>query len=115
MRETIELRVDEAKAREVFAPGEGRMPGDDLRVVKLAGDDPRLPEIARRQQGRGGPFFGFWEITRKYARAEIEAAEAFLLRIKGRFEPAAEELDPGVYDDRDACPLCGTPRRQTRI
>jgi hypothetical protein len=30
------------------------------------------------------------------------------------FEPAAEELDPEVYDDRDACPLCGTPRRQTR-
>src|SRR4051794_14705071 len=90
------------------------MLGDDLRVVKLDGDDPRLPEIARRQQESGGRFFGFWDITRKYTRAEIAAANAFLFRIKGAFEPAAEELDREVYDDRDACPLCGTPRRQTR-
>lgn len=91
MRETIELRVDEEQARGFFAPGEGRMLGDDLRVLKLDGDDPRLPEIARRDQESGGRFFGFWNITRKYTRAEIAAADAFLFRIKGAFEPAAED------------------------
>ncbi|HMJ32421.1 MAG TPA: hypothetical protein VK501_00780 [Baekduia sp.] len=36
------------------------------------------------------------------------------MRIKGAFEPAAEELDPDVYDHDDACPLCGTQRVQAR-
>src|SRR4051812_14197632 len=107
------MRVEEATARRFFEQGEGRMLGDDLRVVRLDSGDPRLPEIIRHNEKRRGGFFG-WDITRKYTPAELAAAEAFTFGIKGAFEPAGEELSREVYDDRDACPLCGTPRRQTR-
>jgi hypothetical protein len=75
----------------------------------VATDDPlcqRICEIDRAFASRGDFFYHGWDIRRRYARAELNAAEAFKLEIRRTFEPPGEVCGTG-YDESTACPDCG--------
>lgn len=114
MLESLELRVNEKQAWRVFAPDEGLAMGF-IRKVEIPTSDPRFAQIglvqaSLRQKGEEPLFYG-WEIHRRYSAKELAAAELFHLWVSAVFEPAGEETHT-VYDETDACPLCGVGRRQ---
>ena len=116
MFETLELRVDEEKAGLVFGPEEGLSLGSGLvRKIEMRLDDPRLGTVCRleRELHAAGesPLFLGWCIKRHYSSKELAQAELLCAWISAVFEPAGEETRT-VYDEKDACPLCGAGRRQ---
>jgi hypothetical protein len=116
MRETYEFRVVEDYAHRLFRPDEGKLLGSGMiRLIKLSGDDPRLPQVGElrriidRESGR--TFFHGWNIERRYSKAEIEAATLFRLQVTAVFEPAGEERGT-KYDEASACSRCGAGAQQ---
>jgi len=108
--EWLELRVSEAHAGKVFAPNEGEQFGS-VRRVRLRTDDPRLERVEYWQRTLSNPPFLFgWDYIRRYGRAEMVGARAFLIERLATFEPEGESCGT-TYDGRDAC-VCGVPRRQ---
>ena len=117
MTEFFELRVVEDFAHHLFRPDEGKKLGSGIvRLVKLDGNDPRLPKIGHLQknlrQEQNRSFFYGWEIIRKYSKRELEAAALFQLKVTSTFEPAGEECGT-IYDESTACPRCGAGAKQT--
>jgi hypothetical protein len=116
MRETIELRVEEAEAHRLFRPDEGvLLPSGEVRKVVLSLQDERLPRIHElnqqlRKQGRA-LFFG-WEIQRRYSEKELRSAELFKLWPEATIPLSGEECGTG-YDESTACPKCGAGATQT--
>lgn len=115
MREIIEIRISEDKAKKYLRSDEGEILGDTVRKIVLPFTDERvgyIGEIDKSMRAQGRAFFGSWNITRTYTQKELETAELFLMRIKKVFEPAGDECGT-LYDETDACPRCGLNRRQT--
>jgi hypothetical protein len=116
MRETIELRVEEAEAHRLFRPDEGvRLPSGEVRKVTLSLQDERLPRLHAlnqelRQQGRA-LFFG-WEIQRRYSEKELRSAELFKLWPETTIPLSGEECGTR-YDESTACRRCGAGATQT--
>ena len=114
MHEIFEFRVVEEFADRLFGPDEGRKLGI-VRVIRIAGDDPRLPKIGELDrtihQDSGGCFFFGWRIVRKYSKEELDAATLLHLTITAVFEPAGEECGT-LYDESAACPRCGAGAAQ---
>ena len=116
MTESFELRVVEKFANRLFRPDEGkRFSSGFVRIVKINGDDPRLPEVGRLQkslyQEQKRSFFHGWQIIRKYSKQEIEAAALLQLKISSTFEPAGEECGT-KYNEPTGCPRCGAGAKQ---
>ncbi|MEY2493794.1 MAG: hypothetical protein QOJ45_286 [Verrucomicrobiota bacterium] len=116
MTETFEFRVVEEFADQLFRPDEGKkLKAGGVRLVRIAGDDPRLPEVGRiqerlnREQDRS--FFHGWDIIRTYSKADLETALLFQMKITSMFEPAGEECGT-KYDASTACPRCGAGAKQ---
>ncbi len=115
MRETIELRVEEAEASRLFRGDEGVvLPSGTVRKLTLPTDDERIPRIreldrALRQQGK--LFFSGWRLLRHYTPKELKSAELLELRLDAVFEPSGEECGTH-YDESTACALCGAGARQ---
>lgn len=116
MRETIELRVEEAEAHRVFRPDEGvLLPSGEVRKVVLSLQDERLPlihDINRQLRKQGRALFFGWEIQRRYAEKELRAAELFKLWPEATIEPSGEECGT-EYDESTACRSCGAGATQT--
>ncbi|OFW61107.1 MAG: hypothetical protein A2133_00590 [Actinobacteria bacterium RBG_16_64_13] len=114
MLEIVELRVIEKNAWRVFGSDEGISLGS-IRKVQIPGSDPRMATIAQLQrelvEGGEQPLFSGWNIHRHYSAKELAEAELLTMWISAVFEPAGEETKT-VYDETDACPLCGVGRRQ---
>jgi hypothetical protein len=109
MRETIEFRIDEERARRFLEPGLGVPLNDTLRQVVLPLADAqvqRIGEIQREHRARGEFFFIYSEIHRAYSKRELQAAEVLELIPRARFEPSGS-LCGTVYDDSVACGHCG--------
>ena len=109
MQKTLELRVNKDLAGRLFQPNEGREIGSTIvRLIEVAGDDPRLPKIGEMQKelGKSGKalFYG-WKILREYSASELEATSLFHLHITATFEPPGEECGT-EYDESTACPKC---------
>jgi hypothetical protein len=116
MRETIEFRIEEKYAREHLKPDEGEVlgPMGDVRRLVLETNDIRVARIGRLHRERwaqGSLFFTYWEIRRKYTKAELEAAELLQLRMNTAFEPDGSQCGT-EYDDSAGCPHCGVGARQ---
>lgn len=111
-----EFRVPEEEeyVHSVFSPTEGVKLSESTRKILVRGDDPRIPriaELARLLKKENRYLFYGWDITYKYTRAEIAAAELFNLTITAIFEPAG--WDCGTeHDYLSGCPDCGVPRVQ---
>ncbi|RJP24976.1 MAG: hypothetical protein C4520_03085 [Candidatus Abyssobacteria bacterium SURF_5] len=115
MQELAEFRVPEDNAQRYLRPNEGKLLGDSVRkvIVPLRGERAqyigRIDKAMHREEDRS--FFFGWHIVRKYTKEELRNAELLQIIIKRTFEPAAEECGT-VYDDYNACRLCGFDRKQ---
>jgi hypothetical protein len=117
MQERVEFRIDEDDAKKHLRPTDGVHLGQDLegcpttRKVEVDVMDPLYAKIGEleyqfKTAGKKEGFFLGWQIRRKYTKAELAAAEAFLAIIKHTFEPEGEE-NGTVYDESSACEYCG--------
>jgi hypothetical protein len=115
MREVFEFRINEKFASRLSNPKVGRLLGEHVRQVIIPADDPLVAEIGRVNSeldaSIGRSLFTFWQVTRKYTSAEIEAAELFSMFIGATFEPAGEECGT-QYDESCACSVCGAGAKQ---
>ncbi len=106
MLETLELRVLEERAGDIFPVSEGKSLGDGVRKVVLPTSDPRFGKVSELQRfwrTQRSFFFAGWNYHRKYSRQELDSAECFQLNTSAIFEPAGEDCGT-VYDDSCACP-----------
>jgi hypothetical protein len=115
MRETCELRIDEAFAGLLFGPDDGKRISSSVRKVELGTDDPKFAAAGRLQreliETKGKAFFYGWRIRRHYTDVEYQAAQLFRLRSFAVFEPAGEEYGT-KYDESTACAKCGAGANQ---
>jgi hypothetical protein len=114
MVETFEFRIPEEDARAHLGPDVGITLGGSVRKVDVPPSDPlfaRIGEIDRAFRAKGSAFFTAWIPHRRYAAAELEAAEALQVTIKRLVEPAGEECGT-VYDQTEVCQFCGMGERQ---
>lgn len=114
MREIFEFRIEEKDARRFLEPGEGEVLAGGVRKIEVEARDrlfARIGEIDRQFQRQGSVFVLSWSVRRKYTKAELEAAEAFLLRVRATFEPEGERCGT-EYDESAACARCGAGARQ---
>jgi hypothetical protein len=114
MRETIEFRISEEKARRFLKPEDGKKLGRSTRKLVLQTNDIRYALVGRLEQEflkQGSLFFTYWDIRRTYTKKELEAAELFQLRLRSAFEPEGEQCGT-EYDETVACPHCGFGARQ---
>jgi hypothetical protein len=97
MRETLELRIPEEKARLALPEDEGVGLGTPIpwvRKVTVSLNDPRAGQLDALALG--------WLIKRTYSDSEFSAAELMRLEITSTFEPAGEECGTR-YDESAAC------------
>ncbi|WP_143101373.1 hypothetical protein [Stigmatella aurantiaca] len=114
MRETIEFRITEERARQFLEPDLGVPLGEALRKVVLPLSDPQvrhIQELEQEHRRRGGVFFTYWRIHRSYSAKELQAAELLNLAIRSYFEPPGTLCGTG-YDESVACAHCGSGARQ---
>lgn len=109
MRETIEFRISEERAKAFLEPGLGTPIGYGVIKVVLPIEDPRVTligDLDREFTKKGKAFFTGWHIFRRYTRNEIETAELFQMFILPTFEPEGEMYGT-KYDEAAACSICG--------
>lgn len=114
MRETIEFRIAEERAREFLEPELGVLLGDSLRKVILPVNDKRVQRIKQLEQDyrrNGGVFFTYWEFHRHYSEEELQSAELLDLKIRAYFEPPGAMCGTD-YDEAVACKRCGAGAQQ---
>jgi hypothetical protein len=114
MRETIEFRISEEKARRYLEPGDGKPLGRSTRKLVLDTNDiryARVGSLERELKKQGSYFFTYWDIRRTYTKKEWEAAELLSLDIRNAFEPEGEVCGTR-YDESVACPHCCVGARQ---
>ena len=114
MRETVEFRIAEERARMYLEPDMGVRLGDSIRKVVLPLHDERVQQIGQLQQEhqrRGRAFFTYWQLHRRYSKAELESAELLRLVLRAHFEPTGSMCGT-EYDDSGECQHCGTGGRQ---
>jgi len=117
MRERIEVRIPEGRAREWLAPDDGKVLGEDFPVRQvLAWDtDPvveRIRVAQRKFVAQGDSFFYGWKIFRTYSDQELAQAELFQLVPARQFEMAGEEYGT-TYNEDAACSRCGVGAPRT--
>ncbi len=110
MKEYVEFRLYEAQAKKWFRKDEGKLIGSDkeIRVVKIAFDDPRfvlIGNLSRLNLKRGGATYMPSGIVRDYTVKDIAAADLFALSFRNLCDPAGEEVGT-TYDDEQACKVC---------
>lgn len=115
MKEIYEFRINSDFAHLLFEPDEGKHVGSSIRVVELTGRDPKfrmIPIVARevKEQFDKGFYFA-WNVRREYTEDELRNASLFHLKIGTVFEPAGEVCGT-VYNEAEACEVCGGNRLQ---
>jgi len=68
-----------------------------------------IPQL--EHQGRGRAFFTYWQLHRRYSKAELESAELLRLVLNAHFEPTGSMCGT-EYDESGECRYCGTGGRQ---
>jgi hypothetical protein len=114
MKEFVDFRIPEERAKQYLEPQDGTTLGGTVRKLVLSVDDPRYDKIGKLERKflrDGQPFFLGWQIKRHYAKKELEAAEIFNLDINAVFEPSGEECGT-EYNASEACLICGAGRKQ---
>jgi hypothetical protein len=114
MRETIEFRIAEERARQFLEPDLGVPLGEALRKIVLPLSDERVRHIQQLEQEhrrKGGVFFTYWRIHRSYSAKELQAADLLNLTLRSYFEPPGALCGTG-YDESVACTHCGSGARQ---
>jgi hypothetical protein len=114
MKEIYELRVIEEYADLAGLRSYGNLSQYGVIKAKIANNDPnidRVRRVATDLRRRGQYLFHGWQITREYSKTEINAAELFNLVPTSFFEPEGEYCGT-QYDERTACPRCGSGAEQ---
>ncbi len=114
VRETFDLRIPEGKASEWLSPNDGTSLGGSVRKLLVRRDEPVVDvvrEAQRHYRSLGSAFYLAWSVFRKYSKAELANAAAFMLKPHP-VEMAGEEYGT-TYDEYVSCPLCGTGALQT--
>jgi hypothetical protein len=118
LKEIVEFRILEERARLLFSKSEGKVLGDkgiyEVRQILLDTKDLRYFEIGKLQQkfqAKGSHFFSSWDFNRKYSKSELENATLFQFIFMAEFEPSGEECGT-TYDETTACPICGSGAKQ---
>jgi hypothetical protein len=113
MKETLELRVVDANDAGIFDKDEGALfAGVGIRKVVLSSADSRLAAIQARQaelRREGRSLYLGWSYQRRYSKAELR--DAALLTLAGGWSSALAGSNAGtVYENANACPVCGAGR-----
>jgi hypothetical protein len=114
MRELIEFRILERYAKLFLEPDQGSKLGGSVRRLIISKNDPlyeRIGHIDRQLRQNGEYLFHGWDYIRRYSQTELQTADLFHLEIQAVFEPAGEECGT-VYDESEACKICGGGRKQ---
>lgn len=114
MRETIEFRIAEERARKFLEPDLGVRLGDSIRKVVLPLHDERvqrIKQIEQEHQRKGRAFFTYWQIHRHYSKEELQSAELLRLVVRAHFEPTGSMCGT-QYDESGECKYCGAGTRQ---
>lgn len=115
MKETLLIRINKDYANLLFNENEGVTSGTSVKVFELPTDDPRynqIPIISKQiLQKYDKAFFFGWEINRQYNKKELESATLLHIIIKTTINVAGEECGT-IYDESDACEICGANRKQ---
>lgn len=116
MQQIIEFRIIETDAQK-YLPDDIGVPIGKSNFVRKVVIDTNAPlmteigEIDRKRRAEGDIFFTSWEIRRKYSDLELANAALLKLVVKKVFELAGEECGT-KYDDKSACPECGSGAKQ---
>ena len=113
MQEMVEFRMTETDAKK-YLPDHVGVPvskSNFIRKVVVDINDPLMTEIGKIESKAEGGFFTSWEISRKYSDLELAKSPLLKLVVKKVFEPAGEECGT-EYDDKTACPVCGSGAKQ---
>jgi hypothetical protein len=114
MEERIEIRIAERRAAQLFDDSEGEVIGGIARRIVIPLPSPKFNEIlalSREMRSRGETLVTSWRIYRTYSDEEMRSAELVRIMPGVTIEPAGEESGT-LYDDSEACPLCGSGRVQ---
>lgn len=120
MKELLELRVNYKYAHLVFKEDEGVRLGDPAfpPSVKLVNVDTSTPLWEKVKEACDyvykeykESFFYGWAFKRTYTTRELADAKLFRMEVRKYFEPAGEECGT-EFDMSNACPICGTGRKQ---
>lgn len=114
MKEVHEFRIPERWATAYLPDDAGVRVGSSVRKVVVSPDQPLfelIGRVQRQQRSRGQHLFLTSALRRQYSTAELDQAELLHLVVETLFEPPGE-LCGTVYDDSEACPLCGAGRRR---
>lgn len=113
MLETIEFRIPESRAAR-HLPADAGVRLGMARKLEVSIDDPlfdKIRSLSLEFREKGEDFITAWIPHRKYSPRELENADLLRLSARKVFEPAGEECGT-IYDDGEACPLCGAGGRQ---
>jgi hypothetical protein len=116
MREIVDFRISERRARDYLKPEDGKMIGPlgDTRKLVLDTNDiryARVVRIERELRKQGSYLILGWDVRRKYTKKELEAAELLQLKVCATFEPDGSQCGT-EYDDASGCPHCVFGARQ---
>ena len=87
MKEFVDFRIPEERAKQYLEPQDGTTLGGTVRKLVLSVDDPRYDKIGKLERKflrDGQPFFLGWQIKRHYAKKELEAAEERINKANSR-------------------------------
>jgi hypothetical protein len=110
MRETIEFRLDEEDAQRYLRSPLGHTLHGSVRLIRVSPGSAAYEAVAAAE-GEWRGLVGYWSLTRRYSRAELESAELVWARPQRMFEPGGEGCGT-EYDESTTCPVCGVGRRQ---
>lgn len=105
MKETYEFRIPEGWALEWLEPDDGKTTSTkSVRIVTALRDSElfdRILSIQRERMRVGERFFLSWRVRREYEKAELDAAELFVVTTSNLFEPTGEEMGCHYLPDVD--------------
>ncbi len=114
MKEIVEFRIQNKYADLLLDHDEGKRNSSNT-VIFISKEDFKYKKINELQkhirEKYGDYFFLYSNIKRHYNKRELEKALLFNVIVKSMFEPAGEECGT-IYDESQACDICGANRKQ---
>lgn len=114
MKEIYEFRIF-ANSYHFLSTDRGVFNGS-VYILRILKTDPLYQKICNIDQElrkNHKTLYSYWEIKRVYTKKELKEAALFQFDMN-YFEPSGEECGT-LYDEKEACPLCGANRKQLNI
>lgn len=111
MKEIYRFRILEEFCQQLVPVPKTSLVGNDVRVLDLSPDDPRVDQIRKMVDTNDGLVYSMFDVIRSYSEDEVKNALLARIVIEPRFRPTGEECGT-VFDETHVCPFCGFGRIQ---